>query len=545
MKTALFLLFVSIGICSNAQNSDQTERLMIYGQVWGFLKYFHPTPSQQNWDEVLLSDYTRIVQCENNEQFNSMTLDLVDKCGSYNAKSRNIPDSLLFNDCFAWIDHPLIANDLKYKLNELRHNKPEFNNKYIHSSMVGTPTMKNEIDYDTFRVDPAINYLALTRYWNVINYFYPNRDLIPEDWNTVYEESISSFHAINSYEDYYFAIRKLTTELNDGHGFIRTKNDPLSSYKRAPFFCSSFEEGVFIKYVWQDSLKTIDLQKEDRIVAIDGMPIDQKWEEISNYLSVSNDYYLKHSTFYLTITPNDSMSLTIDRNGTLLNTKVEVLDKETFIQRYSPQKKEYVPVRYELRTDSLSQKKYMYVNLASLERKDINRRFKKMLKSTDDVVIDVRNYPNWTILKLGKVLLKGPQKFALFTKMEMDYPGSYTWTKSQSIGGKKEYQGKIYILVDYMTMSQAEYTVMGLQLHPKSVVIGGQTAGADGNITEILLPFGINSVYSGLGVHYPDGTEAQQVGVKVDYPVTQDKSYIFEKNDKILNEAIRLIRNAH
>lgn len=91
-------------------------------------------------------------------------------------------------------------------------------------------------------------------------------------------------------------------------------------------------------------------------------------------------------------------------------------------------------------------------------------------------------------------------------------------------------------------MSQAEYTVMALQQHPNTIVIGGQTAGADGNISEIPLPFGIKSVFSGLSVFYPNRTPTQQVGVQRDYQIVQNISYIEEHRDLILEKALELIR---
>jgi carboxyl-terminal processing protease len=115
---------------------------------------------------------------------------------------------------------------------------------------------------------------------------------------------------------------------------------------------------------------------------------------------------------------------------------------------------------------------------------------------TDYLIIDSRNYPNWTLIKLSKLLINGRTKFAKFINMDLDYPGSFKWTESQTIGNKmKGYEGNIFVLVDYNTMSQSEYTVMAFQQHQNTVVLGGQTAGADGNISETPLPFGIKSFF--------------------------------------------------
>ena len=68
---------------------------------------------------------------------------------------------------------------------------------------------------------------------------------------------------------------------------------------------------------------------------------------------------------------------------------------------------------------------------------------------TDYLIIDSRNYPNWTLIKLSKLLINGRTKFAKFINMDLDYPGSFKWTESQTIGNKmKGYEGNIFVLVD-------------------------------------------------------------------------------------------------
>jgi C-terminal processing protease CtpA/Prc len=50
------------------------------------------------------------------------------------------------------------------------------------------------------------------------------------------------------------------------------------------------------------------------------------------------------------------------------------------------------------------------------------------------------------------------------------------------------FTGKVVILVDEVTQSQAEYTTMAFRVAPDAVVVGSTTAGADGNVSRIPLP---------------------------------------------------------
>ena len=202
-------------------------------------------------------------------------------------------------------------------LTQLRNNKPKFKNKYISKSPSGNPKIINENSYGNYRYNPSIHYLSITRYWNIINYFCPNRNIIPENWTQGFKKNIYDFITAKNYKDYYFAVRKMTTEIRDGHGFIRTENNPIDLYKSAPFYFIGLSDGYFINFVLQDSLQSIDLKRMDRIISINGEPIEHKIRQIGNFISSSNDYSLSKATRYLRITNQDSITLTIDRDGNL------------------------------------------------------------------------------------------------------------------------------------------------------------------------------------------------------------------------------------
>jgi C-terminal processing protease CtpA/Prc len=72
-------------------------------------------------------------------------------------------------------------------------------------------------------------------------------------------------------------------------------------------------------------------------------------------------------------------------------------------------------------------------------------------------------------------------------------------------------------------------------------VIGSQTAGADGNVTEVVLPGGYSASFSGLGIYYPDGTPTQRVGIKIDIPVKPTLQGIRNNKDEVLQRGLQYI----
>jgi C-terminal processing protease CtpA/Prc len=106
------------------------------------------------------------------------------------------------------------------------------------------------------------------------------------------------------------------------------------------------------------------------------------------------------------------------------------------------------------------------------------------------------------------------------------------------------FSGKVVILVDEVSQSQAEYTAMALRSASGAVVIGSTTAGADGNVSQIPLPGGLPTMISGIGVFYPDKTPTQQVGIVPNIEVGPTIDGIRAGRDEVLEAALRQILGA-
>jgi C-terminal processing protease CtpA/Prc len=546
MKLLWTLMIICCSTISCAQN-EKDEYLVRYGQVWGFLKYFHPSPSKKNWDQILLEDYAKIKNCTNKDEFNVIIASLIDDCGGFKSKYRFTEDTCRFESSFEWIYADIISKNNTACLVDLLENKPKFKNKYISKNpLAGNPKITNEEIYGEYSVNPAINYLALTRYWNIINYYCPNRDIIPENWTETYRKYVHEFIEISNYEDYCSSVQKVTSEIRDGHGFLYTHIKPKSNYRYAPFYCSYTSEGYYVTLARHDSTQLNNLKKLDKIISIDGESVSEINTSLHSKISSSNDYYhSKRTCSFLRLTEKKTMEISVERNGEMITCLLPTMEKDTLLKSFK-----YVVTKREsrsfyIRNDSISGKEYLYINMGSLKRSDIDSKFKRTFKTADHIVLDCRSYPRNTFLKLSKLLMNERTTFAKFRQIDFDYPGYYKWTQSQTIrSSKSKFNGNVYVLVDYKTMSQGEYSVMALQQYKNTKVIGGQTAGADGNITEIPLPFGVQSVFSGLSVYYPDGTPTQQIGIERDYEIEQNKNYIAKQQDQISEKALQLIRES-
>jgi hypothetical protein len=165
-------------------------------------------------------------------------------------------------------------------------------------------------------------------------------------------------------------------------------------------------------------------------------------------------------------------------------------------------------------------------------------------KNTRGLIIDIRNYPSeFVVFALGSLLVNQPTPFARFTIGDLDNPGAFLWRVGplSLTPQQPRYAGKIVVLVDEVSLSQAEYTTMAFRAAPQTVVVGSTTAGADGNVSQLMLPGGLRTAISGIGVFYPDKRPTQRIGIVPDVEVRPTIAGIRAGRDEVLEEGLRQI----
>jgi C-terminal processing protease CtpA/Prc len=147
---------------------------------------------------------------------------------------------------------------------------------------------------------------------------------------------------------------------------------------------------------------------------------------------------------------------------------------------------------------------------------------------TKGLIIDIRNYPSEPVMfTLGQLLVDQPTPFARFTAADLSNPGAFRWGGESTMLTPKQphYTGKVVILVDEVSQSQAEYTTMAFRAAPGAKVVGSTTAGADGDVSAIPLPGGVRS----------------RIGILPDLQSKPTIAGIRAGRDEVLEQAIRQI----
>ncbi len=95
-------------------------------------------------------------------------------------------------------------------------------------------------------------------------------------------------------------------------------------------------------------------------------------------------------------------------------------------------------------------------------------------------------------------------------------------------------------MVNEQSQSRSEFTAMAFQTADNVITIGNQTAGADGDVVRLEYMGGYRTIITGIGILYPDGSETQRIGVKIDIEVKPTINGLSQGRDEVLEKAIEL-----
>lgn len=542
-KFSLFIILF-LNLHFSAQTLSETQKLESLCKVWGFLKYYHPNVSkgQFNWDQQLFQKIDELENINNKDQLNELYSNWIESLGKTEDCKNCVNDNdkvyFLKNFDLGWMDDQRIfSENVREKLKFIENNRNTGENYYF--GLNGRKVyFRNENSYGSKFTSKQIALLEFFRYWNYAEYFFAYKYKTDQNWNDVLREMIPKFLAVDNDESYHLALAELVTKTDDSHAFLFSRLTSLNQYGRKNVPVQySYAEG---KLVVTKTYPTIfneenPLKIGDVIYDVEGLTIPQKINLFGKYLPASNSWGKINKSKYLFLYTNkDSLELKIERGGVNLALKVKAYLQKEIIRENPP-----VPEKWKFLDD---EKKMGYVNMGLIKRSDLNDMFEN-LKNTESIIFDSRNYPNMTILPLSRLLLPENKIYYEFIFPETNYLSKF-YRRKNNIGRNNPdyYKGNVVILVNEVTQSQAETTVMMLKQHPKAKVIGGYTSGANGDVISFNIA-GLKTCFTGLGAYYPDGRETQRIGIIPDIIVRPTVKGIQQGKDEILERALEYLKS--
>lgn len=521
-----------------ALNPTQKRNLFVLGKVWGFVKYHHPTIAEGkiSWDYELFRMLSKI----DNTNFDTALVQWIQKLGTFKTEKKTLPEEnvikLLPNT--KWItDTSLISVELSTLLQNVNNAVRTNSNYYIELYKgVKNPNFTNEKVYQNMEyTDSGIKLLSLFRYWNMIEYFSPNRHLMDENWDAVLKEFIPRMVVTKDKKEYTLTVLELIGKIQDTHANVWGSNKVIAEFfgeKVVPIEVKFIEnKAVVVKL--QEVYKEANIQVGDIILAINGIKVEDWVKNNLKYFPASNyPTQLRDIAGKILRTNNETLPLTIEtRSG------IKEVTAATIPYKYFKNE----PVSHKIINENIG-----YIYPGTLKTDEIKEIMDKFLDKKG-LIVDLRCYPSdFIVFSLTNFLLNEKKDFVKFTSGNIKTPGLISFKGGeQTVGGnnKDYFKGKVMILVNEKTQSQAEYTAMALRVVPNAKVLGSTTSGADGNVSGITLPGNIFTYISGIGVLTPNGSETQRIGIIPDVKIEPTIKGIREGKDEVLDKAIELINN--
>jgi C-terminal processing protease CtpA/Prc len=396
---------------------------------------------------------------------------------------------------------------------------------------------------------PPLEYrlLAAFRIWTAINYFFPYKDLMEEDWDGVLEEFIPRIEQADSALSYHLAVAEMITHIHDLHGEVYSP--VLEQY-----FGSAFPP-IGLQIVENVPVVTIILDQEiakaagvsigDVVLEIDGENMLDRMAERAKYIAASTPQIWMHVAVWDSLSGPEGSQIVLT-----------VRDRENRVKQVKlPRRAEHVAPNVGGRSGEvirLLTEEIGYADLDRLQVSEVDEMF-ETLKHTKAIVFDMRGFPQATAWSIAPRLTEeNGVKAALFQRpfvMTPDGPNgaiasrsiNYTFVQALLPTEKWRYRGKTVMLIDERTLSQAEHTGLFFEAANGTVFVGSHTGGVNGDITSFCVPGGIFIMFTGQAVRHADGRQLQRIGLVPDIEVRPTIEGIRNGRDEVLEGAIQYL----
>ena len=402
---------------------------------------------------------------------------------------------------------------------------------------------RQDSDYSSMKY-PAVEYriLAAYRIWNIINYFYPYKDLLP-GWDDALEIALPQLLASKNAVEYNLAIAKMATQIHDSHSYVAS--DTLYSFfgdSMPPIRVRSIEGRLIVTHLYDPNAASSGVAVGDEVMRVDGEDARARLERYRQYIPASTDQSATDkATWSFMNGPAESTVTLALRNGHAV--------KDVRLTRKF---QDYTTLYHRERSGEVLRLLKGNIGYADLDRMPdsmIDEMLEKF-KNTRGIIFDMRGYPAgsffWS-LSPRLVLKPGARAALLETPLVGPFssPGAVQ-AEYQLIqpppSGKPLYKGKTVMLIDERTASQAEHTGLFFRAANGTKFIGTPTTGVDGEITDFSVPGGITIGFTGQSVRFPNGKQIQRAGLEPDIVVRPTVRGIRAGRDEVLEAAVAYLK---
>lgn len=418
-------------------------------------------------------------------------------------------------------------------------------------SVTAIAAMRSTIDqpYSEMKF-PTVEYrlLALFRFWGVVDNFFAYKHLIGPGWDDVLARYIPRFEANKNVIDYQLTVRALATEMHDSHAFLKggfTESAEHLGRSMPPVSFSWVQGQTVVTRLLADDT---GLRIGDSLRTVDGRPIAQLRDYLGGFIAASTPQAWQRDIHRSLLRGQAQTKVEVQVVGLDGQARSVVLTRTLLpndpLWRAPDSARAALPVFGVLPDGS------GYVDLNRLQRNDVDKMFDAIM-GTRATIFDMRGYPNGTAWPIAPRLTKTKNVVgAQFLGPMVDGRGRDDIDLRNTKQAMEQhlpdpsgppYLGRVVMLVNEQTQSQAEHTGLFFEAATNVTFIGSPTAGANGDVTDMVLPGGLGVSFSGHDVRHADGRQLQRIGIVPNILVQPTIAGLAAGKDEVLQAAIELL----
>ena len=379
--------------------------------------------------------------------------------------------------------------------------------------------------------------LALFRLWTAIDVFFPYKDLMDRDWGATLAEFVPEFDRDGDANDYVLTVARLAARIQDTHASVTARGFTEHVGVWAPAVRLRHVAGAFaIEHVLE---ATADGPRVgDVVVAVDGVPSGARAAALEPLYAASTPQAMRRRLAETLLAgPKDTVAGLTLRGADGAEREVALTRSTVWWQRVERAS----PVFWVLPAG------FGYVDLARLTVAQVDEAF-EAVKETRGLIFDMRGYPKGTAWAVAPRLTATEVVTARFEAPQLlgfdwwfGMRGARTFDQRTAPSAKWRYGGKVVVLVDESAISQAEHTCLFLEASADVTFVGAPTNGANGDVTNVVLPGDVLVGFSGHAVRHADGRQLQRVGIQPHVHAAPTLRGLRAGRDEVLEAGVRVL----
>jgi C-terminal processing protease CtpA/Prc len=393
--------------------------------------------------------------------------------------------------------------------------------------------------------DRATRLAAVALAWNVFQHFYPYFGVVDTDWPGELRRALAQAAQDSDERAFLQTLRQMVAALRDGHGGVYAMSAPdQTSYPECGW---DWVEGQLVISGVTSKAEAV-VKPGDTVVEIDGKPASEVLAAHEALISGATPQWRRFRALATAAAGARDSELVLKVRHTSAGPKTRpdsdspaeivrvrrTLDMRAFTALREPRPTPIATIKPGV----------IYVDLGRVSQKEYDDALPKLAEARG-MVFDMRGYPSGISPQTIGHLIDQPVTCAQWHVPVAYAPDrrnvAFTFSNWPVQPEKPRFKANVAFLTDGRAISYAE-TYMGIIEHYKlGDIVGGPTAGTNGNVNPFALPGGYQVVWTGMKVLKHDGSQHHGVGIRPTVPVERTIRGIAEGRDEVLDRAVALV----